>query len=127
MRWSELRQIVKSKMDRIKSLFDNKLIKDASLTGEGSSLLVNGHRIGRIGNFQVYQSNLYTPITDGAFSCYPILFGHKSAISFASQLNEVEYFDKLETTVGKGMRGIQLYDWKVTKEESMGYLYARMG
>lgn len=108
-------------------LLNNSDIKDASLTGSGPSLLVNGHRIGKIGNFQLFESNLYTPITDGAWSCYPILFGHKSAISFASQLNDVEYFDKLESTVGKGMRGIQLYDWKVTKEESMGYVYSRMG
>jgi hypothetical protein len=108
-------------------LLEDSDIKDAHFAGDGPSLLVNGHRIGRIGNFQVYESNLYTPISDSGYECYPILFGHKSAISFASQLNEVEYFDKLESTVGKGMRGIQLYDWKVTKGVSLGVLYARMG
>ena len=110
-------------------LLNNSDIKDASLTGERPSLLVNGHRIGRIGNFTLHQSNLYTPITDvaAAATCYPIIFGHKSAISFASQLNDVEYFDKLENDIGKAMRGIQLYDWKVTKEESLGVLYVKMG
>lgn len=107
-------------------LLNNSDIKDASLTGSGPSNLVNGRRIGKIGNFTLYQSNLYTPVTD-TYQCYNILFGHRSAISFAAQLNEVEYFDKLEGTVGKGMRGIQLYDWKVTKPASLGVLYARMG
>ncbi len=108
-------------------LLNNSDIKDASMTGESTSLLINGHRIGRIGNFMLYGSNLYTPISDSGYSCYPILFGHKSAISFASQLTDVEYFDKLENDIGKAMRGFQLYDWKVTKASSLGYLYARMG
>ena len=110
-------------------LLNNSDIKDASLTGEKPSLLVNGHRIGRVGNFMVHQSNLYTPIVDGGASatCYPIIFGHKSAITFASQLNDIEYFDKLENDIGKAMRGFQLYDWKTVKTESMGVLYVKMG
>lgn len=96
-------------------------LKDASMTG-GESTLPNG-RLGKLGKFTLYSSNLYTPVTD-TYSCYNIIFGHKSACAFASQLEEVEYFDKLETTFGKGMKGLQVYDWKVTKPESMGVWYA---
>lgn len=97
-------------------------LKDTSMTG-AESTLPNG-RLGMLGKFTLYSSNLYTAVTDTAQSCYNIIFGHKSGISFASQLDEVEYFDKLETTFGKGMKGLQVYDWKTTKPESLGVWYA---
>lgn len=98
-------------------------LKDATMTGDGKSTLRTG-RLGQLDFWELYSTNLYTPVTDGGKSCYNIMFGHKSGISFASQLIEVEYFDKLETTFGKGMKGLQVYDWKTTKPESVGVLYA---
>jgi hypothetical protein len=80
--------------------------------------------LGKLGKFTLYSSNLYTPISDSGQSCYPIMFGHKSAIAFAAQLEEVEYFDKLETTFGKGMKGLMVYDWKTVKSEALGMWYA---
>ncbi len=97
-------------------------LKDTSMTG-AESTLPNG-RLGKLGKFTIYSSNLYTPVETNR---YNILFGHQSAICFASQLVEVEYFDKLETTFGSGMKGLQVYDWKVTKPESMGVWYAYKG
>jgi hypothetical protein len=97
-------------------------LKDTSMTG-AESTLPNG-RLGKLGKFTIYSSNLYTPAETNR---YNILFGHKSAICFASQLVEVEHFDKLETTFGSGMKGLQVYDWKVTKPESMGVWYAYKG
>lgn len=100
-------------------------IKDASLTGDGKSTLRSG-RIGMIDNWTIYGTNLYTGITDTQ-THYTCLFGHISAIAFATQLTDVEYFDKLETTFGRGMKGLQVYDWKTIKSESLGSLYARKG
>jgi hypothetical protein len=97
-------------------------IKDASMTGDGTSTLRNG-RIGMIDRWTIYSSNLYTTISDTQ-TFYPVIFGHKSAIAFATQLTETEFFDKLETTFGKGMKGLQVYDWKTVKPESLGMLYA---
>jgi hypothetical protein len=97
-------------------------LKDVSMTG-GESTLPNG-RLGKLGKFTLYSTNLYTPVSDTGQSCYPCIFGHKSAICAASQLTETEYFDKLETTFGKGMKGLQVADWKTVKPESMGILYA---
>ena len=100
-------------------------IKDVSLTGDSQSSLRSG-RIGKIDHFMIYSTNLYTSISDsGTF--YTIMFGHMSAIAFAMQLTETEYFDKLETTFGKGMKGLQVYDWKVVKSTSLGCLYAKKG
>lgn len=97
-------------------------LKDASMTGDGTSTLRTG-RLGQLDRWTIYSTNLYTPVTDGATSCYNIMFGHKSSTCFVSQLVETEYFDKLETTFGKGMKGLQVYDWKTTKPESLGVLY----
>lgn len=98
-------------------------LKDASMTGDGKSTLRTG-RLGMLDRWTLYGTNLYTAVTDSAKSCYNILFGHKSGICFVSQLVETEYFDKLETTFGKGMKGLQVYDWKTVKPESLGVLYA---
>lgn len=97
-------------------------LKDASLSGDGTSILRNG-RLGLIDRFTLFNTNLYTKVTDGANSCYNIIFGHKSAICFAAQLTETEYFDKFETTFGSGMKGLNLYDYKAIKPESFGVLY----
>ena len=100
-------------------------IKDVSMTGDGTSSLRSG-QIGKIDHFMIYGTNLYTTISDtGTF--YTIMFGHMSAIAFAMQLTETEYFDKLETTFGKGMKGLQVYDWKIIKDTSLGCLYAKKG
>ena len=98
-------------------------LKDVSLSGDGTSILRNG-RLGIIDRLTLYTSNLYTKVTDGGNSCYNLIFGHKSAICFAAQLTETEYFEKFETTFGSGMKGLNLYDYKATKPESFGVLYA---
>lgn len=100
-------------------------LKDTSMTG-AESTLPNG-RLGKLGKFTLYSTNLYTPVTDGATSSYNMIFGHKSAITFASQLEEVEYFDKLETTFGKGMKGLQVYGFECVKPEAMGVWYGYKG
>lgn len=99
-------------------------LKDASLTGADKSHLTGGGYVGMIGKFRLYGTNLYTAVTDGANSCYNITFGHKSGVTFAAQLTEMEYHDKFENTFGRGMKGLQVYGWKVAKAESVGVLYA---
>jgi len=97
-------------------------LKDASMTGDGRSTLRTG-RLGMLDRWTLYGTNLYTSVFDTPNYCYNVLFGHKSGVCFVSQMVETEYFDKLETTFGKGMKGLQVYDWKVTKPESLGVLY----
>lgn len=98
-------------------------IKDASMTGDGESTIRSG-KIGKIGNLNLYTSNLYTAHTD-TYQCYYTLFGHISSTCFVSQLIDTEYFEKLESVQsGKGMKGTQVYDWKVVKPDALAYLYA---
>lgn len=97
-------------------------LKDASLSGDGTSMLRNG-RIGMIDRFMLYYSNLVSTVTDGG-TVYNILFGHKSALTFASQMVELDTL-KAESTFGQIVRGLNVYGFKVVKPESMGLLYAK--
>jgi len=108
-------------------LLDDSEIKDASLTGLAKSSLVDeSGYIRNIGKFRVYESNLYTPVVDSGAgkTCYNILFGIKDAVTTATQLVETKNFTQFENDWGQGMKGLQVYDWKVIKGQGLGVLYA---
>jgi hypothetical protein len=96
-------------------------LKDASLAGDGTSILRNG-RVGMIDRFEVYQSNNIATTTDTAtvFNC---IFGHPKALTFASQLTENEGPIKSPDYFGDVYRGLQVFGWKVTNPEALGHLY----
>lgn len=95
-------------------------LKDASLTGDGVSMLRNG-RLGMIDRFTLYASNLLPyGTTDAAHS---ILFGHSHGLTFASQLTKVETL-RAETTFGTILRGLQVFGFKVVDGTALGILYA---
>jgi len=97
-------------------------LKDASLTGDGKSVLRNG-RIGGIDRFILYSSNLLYSVADVGTDYY-IPFGQKNALSFASQITETE---KLRNPYDFGdiVRGLKVYGYKPTKTTAYGFLYAR--
>lgn len=101
-------------------------LKDASLTGDDKSLLRNRGNIGKFDRWNIYETNQYTTVSDGG-ACYNILFGHKMAVCFASQLVDTDYFEKFETMAGKGMRGFNVYGYKTIKPEALGVLYCKKG
>jgi hypothetical protein len=88
-------------------------LKDASLTGDASSILRNG-RLGMIDRFTVYMSHNLS-VTSGKFS---ILAGHKMGTTFASQMTNMETI-RSETTFGNIVRGLQVYGYKVVKPEAL--------
>jgi hypothetical protein len=98
-------------------------LKDASLTGDGKSVLRTG-RIGQIGPFTIYSSNLLYSVTDSGTNttCWYGYFGHKSALSFAAQLTKMESL-RAESTFGDLVRGLNVYGYKVLKSAAMGELY----
>lgn len=88
-------------------------LKDASITGDGSSPLRNG-RLGMIDRFTLYVShNLYK--TGSEFS---VIGGHKMGFTFASQMTNMETI-RSETTFGNIIRGLQVYGYKVVKPEAL--------
>jgi len=100
-------------------------IKDASLTGDGSSPLRNG-RVGMIDRFTVYNSNLLPRYTDGANNTTHILAGTKAGLTFATQLTKTETL-RAESTFGDIMRGLLVYGHKVVKPEALTAAYVRAG
>lgn len=100
-------------------------LKDASLSGDETSVLRNG-RIGRIDDIVLYKSNNYTSVTDGSDTCYNVIFGTKHAITFASQMTNMETLPN-PSSFGQLIRGLNVYGYEVIKPEALGVLYAKKG
>lgn len=95
-------------------------LRDASLSGDGVSMLRNG-RLGMIDRFTLYASNLLPySSTDDAHSMF---FGHSHGLTFASQLTKVETL-RAESTFGTILRGLQVFGFKVVDGSAIGILYA---
>ena len=100
-------------------------LKNASITGDGTSVLRTG-RIGMIDNTTIYRSNLLATTTDGADTVYNVIAGHKSALTFASQVVEDRVIDN-QDDFGKLHQGLQVYGYKVVKAESLVHCYVKNG
>jgi hypothetical protein len=89
-------------------------LKQAYLTGDSVSPLRNG-KIGQIDRFQCYISNNLPKTGDG--DSY-ILAGTRDAISFASQMTQVETL-RAQSTFGNIVRGLNVFGYGVTKPEAL--------
>lgn len=90
-------------------------LKDASLSGDGQSILRNG-RVGMIDRATIYMSNNLPAEVDGR----GVYFGQKTALTFASQFTKNETL-RSERTFGHLVRGLQVYGWKVLQPTALGY------
>jgi hypothetical protein len=98
---------------RMAGIIKKSELKDASLSGDGTSVLRNG-RLGMIDRFTLYTSHNLS-VTDGNTS---IIAGHKMGFTFASQMTEMETL-RSTTTFGNIIRGLQVYGYKVVKPEAI--------
>ena len=94
-------------------------LRDASLSGDGTSMLRNG-RLGMIDRFTIYMSNLLPAGVAGGLAAgeSAIFAGHNMGLTFASQLNKVQTLES-ERTFGKILRGLQVYGCDVIKPEAL--------
>ena len=95
-------------------------LKDASLAGDGTSILRNG-RLGMVDRFTIYLSNLLPSgvaggLAAGETACF---FGTKQALTFASQFTKMESI-RSERSFANLLRGLQVYGYKVTTGVAMG-------
>lgn len=91
----------------------NSDLKQAYLTGDTTSPLRNG-KIGMIDRFTIYTSNnLYA-----ASAKTTLLAGTRDAVSFASQITNVETL-RAQATFGNIMRGLNVFGFKVVKPEAL--------
>lgn len=93
-------------------------LKDASLSGDDTSIIRNG-RVGMVDRFTIYKSNLLS--TNSGDSSTNVIAGHKSAISFASQMLQNESI-RAESTFGTLFRGLQVYGYETIKPEGLVWL-----
>ena len=102
-------------------------LRQAFLTGDPTSPIRNG-KIGMIDRFTVYVSN-NLPVADankdfqgvddpGTPRRQAIIAGHKSAITFASQIAKVESLPN-PNDFGTLVRGLNVYGYKVVKPEAL--------
>lgn len=90
-------------------------LKDASLAGDGTSILRNG-RVGMIDRFTVYMS--HNLLQSGAE--FNVIAGHKMGLTFAAQMTKMEQL-RAESTFGTLLRGLHVYGYKVVKPEAIAH------
>ena len=100
-------------------------LKDASLAGDGTSILRNG-RIGVIDRFELFESNQLTSAAEGGNTAFHAMAGQRHAISFAAQMTKMESL-RSESTFGTLVRGLNVYGYKVLKARALIDLYVRKG
>jgi hypothetical protein len=76
-----------------------------------------------IDRFMIYASNQIATTTDSSTTVYNCLFGHPTALTFASQLIKNEIL-KNPDDFGDLLRGLQVFGYETIKTEAMGHFYA---
>jgi hypothetical protein len=102
-------------------------LKDASIMGDAQSVFRNG-KLGTLDRFTVYISNNMSVVDDvtAAKKATNIMFGHKKALTFASQMTQMETLPNPQD-FGKLIRGLNVYGSKVIDKNALGHLYAVRG
>lgn len=105
----------------VKNLLKKSDLRDAGITGDGTSVIRNG-KIGVLDNFTTYVSNNMSVVGGNT----NIVFGHKKSLTFASQLTKLETL-KNPNKFGNLIRGLNVYGYKVIDPKAMGHLVAKKG
>lgn len=92
-------------------------LKDASLAGDGTSILRNG-RLGMIDRFTLYLSNLL-PTLDSAVDTTSVFYGTKAALTFAAQFTKMETI-RSERSFSNLLRGLQVYGFRIVNGVAIG-------
>ena len=98
---------------RMAGLIKKSELRDASLSGDSTSILRNG-RLGMIDRFTIYVSHNLN-VTAGNTS---VIAGHKMGFTFATQMTEMETL-RAQSTFGNIIRGMQVYGYQVVKPEAL--------
>lgn len=99
-------------------------LKNASFSADGGSTLRNGRAMeDTIAGFEIYSTNNYTGVVDGAVTAYNIVFGQQDAITFAKQIEKTETL-RSQDTFADLVRSLCVYGYKVIQPKCLGVLYA---
>lgn len=111
----------------IAALIKKSELKDASLAGDGTSMLRNG-RLGMIDRFTLYMSNLLPSGVAGSLAAGEVLvpFGTSAALTFASQFTKMETL-RSERSFSNLLRGLQVYGFQITNGVAIGRSIVKLG
>jgi len=99
-------------------------IKNASLTALTSSPSITGKLPQKIAGLNVFVTNRYTTIADsGGQTAYPIIFGVKSSLTFATQMTDLEVRENPKA-LGKLIISLVVYGYQCVNADGLGVLYA---
>lgn len=88
-------------------------LKDASLAGDGTSIMRNG-LVGMVDRFMLYLSNNIIGIVEGTATIYKPIAGHSAGLTFAAQMTKMETLPNPDT-FGQLVRGLNVYGYKVVE------------
>lgn len=102
-------------------------LRDASIMGDNTSVFRNG-KVGTLDRFTVYMSNNMSKVTDPTTTnqATNIIFGHKKALTFASQMTSMENLPN-PSDFGQLVRGLNVFGFEVIDPNAMGHMYAERG
>lgn len=100
-------------------------LQDASLSGDGKSMLRTGV-VGSIDRLTIYRNNNIASADDGGQTVFHSVAGHKSALTFASQMTEMEDLQN-PNDFGRLVRGLNVYGYKVIKPDALVHSVIRKG
>lgn len=91
-------------------------LKDASISGDSTSILRNG-RLGMIDRFEVFVSNNLSGAATSGSPTYSMA-GTRDAITFASQFVKTETL-RLQDQFGDAIRGLNVYGFKAVTPDAL--------
>lgn len=100
-------------------------LRNASMMGDATSVFRNG-KLGELDRFTVYVSNNLSTAVESSKKATNIVFGHKKALTFASQMTEMETLPNPQD-FGKLVRGLNVFGYEVIDPDAFGHLYAVRG
>jgi len=101
----------------------NSDLKNASFSGMDESMLLKKGLIGSIAGLTVFESNNLTSVSD-TDTCWNIVAGHKSALTFASQIKETRNMTDAKVW-GDILQCLMVYGRKVVKPTATALLYCK--
>lgn len=102
-------------------------LRDASIMGDATSAFRNG-KLGTLDRYTVYKSNNMSRVTDPTTTnqATNLIFGHKKALTFASQMTKMEQIDNPDD-FGQLIRGLNVFGYEVIDPNAMGHGYVERG
>lgn len=108
----------------VMNLIDKSSMRDAGYSGKGMSPMYKNRWKDNLKGFNIHETMSTYKATVNSKSEFSILAGHKSAVTFATQMVEMEGNIVDSQYFGKLYRGLQVYGFRTVKSEGLALTIA---